>query len=42
MFHHYDHRWATYEDGVGDKDPRNLEIAEKQNTVAPITTQLGS
>jgi len=29
MVHHYDHRWATYEDGVGDKDSRNLMQSEK-------------
>jgi N-6 DNA Methylase len=31
MIHHYDHRWATYEDGVGDKDSRNLDLSEKEN-----------
>jgi hypothetical protein len=29
MIHHYDHRWATYADGVGDKDSRNLDTTEK-------------
>jgi hypothetical protein len=31
MIHHWDHRWATYEDGVGDKDSRSLEPAEKDD-----------
>jgi hypothetical protein len=31
MIHHYDHRWATYEDHVGDKDSRNLLLSEKEN-----------
>lgn len=31
MIHHYDHRWATYEDGIGDKDSRYLIPSEKEN-----------
>ena len=31
MIHHYDHRWATYDDGVGDKDSRGLLKQEKQD-----------
>lgn len=31
MIHHYDHRWATYDDGVGDKDSRGLFEQEKRD-----------
>jgi len=31
MIHHYDHRWATYYDGVGDKDARGLFEQEKRD-----------
>jgi len=31
VVHHYDHRWATYDDGVGDKDSRALFVQEKRD-----------
>lgn len=31
MIHHYDHRWATYEDETGDKDARYLMLAERES-----------
>lgn len=37
MVHHYDHRWATYEDGVGDKDSRNLIQSEKASPTFEAT-----
>lgn len=30
MIHHFDHRWATYDNGVGDKDSRYLLQSEKE------------
>ena len=35
-FHHYDHRWATYE---GGNNPRDLTLAEKQNPNFAIQTR---
>jgi hypothetical protein len=35
--HHYDHRWATYEAGTGDKDSRNLILSEKQNSAFEVS-----
>lgn len=37
MIHHYDHRWATYENGVGDKDSRNLLSSEKANAAFEVS-----
>ena len=35
-FHHYDHRWATYE---GDNNPRDLTLAEKQDPDFTVQTR---
>ena len=35
-FHHYDHRWATYE---GDNNPRDLTLAEKQDPNFTVQTR---
>jgi hypothetical protein len=38
MVHHYDHRWATYEEAAGDDDSRHADTLEKQDAdfeVAP-------